>query len=122
MAEIPTKLPPGTLKWYAEVKEKATGKPYTYYINGSFDSIQQLAEHITRYFPHVEVLHCDRVTVQPTRMLVPIPPHHFEHGFTAQALGLKGPTPGTIKSGKKATTQQPSKGISLRPILMKPLY
>jgi hypothetical protein len=67
--------------WYAVVKEKATGKQWTYWMNGNHLDRESLAEHIRVHFPNVEAVTIDRCTQMPTRPLQRIPAAHYEMGI-----------------------------------------
>jgi len=67
--------------WYARVRDKRTGREFTYWMNGSQITRELVARHITTHFPGVELLTCDPCTAPPTRPLRPVPPEHYEFGI-----------------------------------------
>ncbi len=71
--------------WYAIVKDKTTGKEWTYWMNGSQLNREAVALHIATHYPGVDVVTIDPCTGPPTRTLQPVPPTHFEHGIRVAA-------------------------------------
>jgi hypothetical protein len=67
--------------WYALVRDKRTGREFTYWMNGSQITRELVAGHIATHFPGVELLKCDPCTAPPTRPLRPVPPEHYEFGI-----------------------------------------
>lgn len=69
--------------WYAVVKEKVTGKQWTYWFNGVQLNREAVAAHIALHYRNVEVVTIDPCTTMPTRALQPIPANHFQFGVFA---------------------------------------
>ena len=70
--------------WYALVRDKRTGREFTYWMNGSQITRELVARHIATHFPGVDLLSCDACTAPPTRPLRPVPPEHYEFGIRRQ--------------------------------------
>lgn len=66
--------------WYAVVKEKTSGKQWTYWFNGNQINREIVAAYIADRFRNVEVVTIDPCTSMPTRMLQPVPAEHFQFG------------------------------------------
>lgn len=100
--------------WYAIVKEKATGKQFTYWLNGNQLNREAVATWVRTYFPAVELVTADQCTSAPTRMLEPIPPRHYEHGIRRMVEG-NDPPPGVVPA------RNIYRPIQLKPIALRPL-
>jgi hypothetical protein len=80
--------------WYAIVKERDTGKQWTYWFNGGSPTRESVALHIATYYRNVDVITIDRCMKMPERMLQPVPASHFQLGIfkaVEAALGSKIP-------------------------------
>ena len=88
--------------WYAIVRERATGRTWTYWMNGTHVTRELVAAHIAAHFPGVDLLTCDPCTSPPTRPLRPVPPGHYEFGIRRKAeaeMGILSPLPCTRGRG-----------------------
>ena len=65
--------------WYAVVEDKKTGKRWTYWINGSQQTREAIADHVAVFYPNVKVITIDRTHKMPDRILQPVPPEHFQN-------------------------------------------
>lgn len=73
--------------WYAKVREKkGAKKEWTYWMNGTQLTREDVAIHIARMYSNVEVLTIDRCTTPPTRPLVPVPRHHYQFGLIPEPI------------------------------------
>jgi hypothetical protein len=100
--------------WYAIVREKKTGKEWTYWMNGTLVTRETVANEIATKYRNVEVVTIDRCTSSPTRPLQPVPASHYEFGYREDAERIDDPSPSIAKP-------IPIRPISIRPISIQPL-
>jgi hypothetical protein len=96
--------------WYAIVKERTTGKQWTYWFNGNQLDRAAVAAHIEAHFRGVEVVTIDPCAAMPTGILQKVPPHHFEFGIRKD-----------LEKFVRGDDESRPASIPLRPILRKPL-
>ena len=82
--------------WYALVRDRKTGRRFTYWMNGSQITRELVAQHIAAHFPGVELLTCDPCTAPPAQPLRPIPPEHYEFGIRVKAEAEMGIRSGAV--------------------------
>lgn len=66
------------MSWYAVVEDKKTGKRWTYWINGSQHTRQEIADHIAIFYTNVKVIEIQQTTKRPDKVLQRVPPEHFQ--------------------------------------------
>lgn len=93
--------------WYANVKDRKTGKEWTYWMNGSQLTRGAVALHIATHYPGVEMISCDQCTGPPTRAIQPVPPTHFQHGvLQAVEDEIAGPRESAIRLIPRKTIER----------------
>lgn len=107
--------------WYADVRNKKTGKPRTYYMGGRV-SREDVAEHIAVHYPHVEVLSIAPCISQPTRVLIPVPPEDYEYGHRVACEKMMAEQQElNDRNLWYATKPLKLKPLSLKPLAVKPI-
>ncbi len=102
--------------WYALVRERKTGKQFTYWMNGSQMTREVVAEHIARHFHNVEVITIDQCTRQPDRPLMPVPQSHYGFGILELVKKYL-----REEGDPFARSRQSGEPLSLKPLTLKPL-
>ncbi len=68
--------------WHVIVKERASGKKWIYWLNGSMRNRSEVAAHISTYYRNVDVIEIqDAGQKIPGLILTPIPPSHHDFGI-----------------------------------------
>ncbi len=114
---IPGQLSDHAFTWYAEVKNKTSGKPRTYYMCGAGVTRETVAAHIAQHFRNVEVLMIDRCTAQPTKILTEVPCDDYEFGIRTKLEAYMAEE----QERKEREICRGIRPIRLRPISLKPL-
>lgn len=92
--------------WYVIFKDKTDGRQLTMWLASSFQTREQVADHVRVHYHNMEVITIDRAMGQPTRMLTPIPPHLFQFGI--------------LKAMEQADSDAPQ-SIKRQPIIRRPI-
>lgn len=103
-------------QWYAVVEERATGKRWTYWLNGEHMTREVVADFIATYYRNVKVVTIDRCDSAPTRPLQPIPAHHYDFGIIRQIE--KDLNQENTPTGPAPIARKP---IALQPLRRRPL-
>lgn len=73
---------PGAFGWFCQVRDRKTGKDWTYWVNGPRMTRVELGAHVEKHYPRVAFISCQPALAPPDgARLKHVPPEHFQHGI-----------------------------------------